>query len=65
MDQQEAVLVGVNKFQLDEHREIPLQVIDPSLEPKQVERLKALRARRDPEEWSAAVQAVEDAARNG
>ncbi len=65
VDHHEAVLVGVNKFQVDEHREIPLQVIDPSLEPKQVERLKALRARRNAEEWRAAVQAVEDAARNG
>jgi methylmalonyl-CoA mutase N-terminal domain/subunit len=65
VDHHEAVLVGVNKFQIDEHREIPLQVIDPSLEPKQVERLKALRQRRNPEEWKNAIQAVEDAARNG
>jgi methylmalonyl-CoA mutase N-terminal domain/subunit len=65
VDQHEAVLVGVNKFQVDEHREIPLQVIDPSLEPKQVERLKALRERRDKGVWSSALQSVEDSARNG
>jgi len=65
VDHHEAVLVGVNKFQVDEHREIPLQVIDPSLEPKQVERLKALRLRRDKAVWQSAVKAVEDAARNG
>jgi methylmalonyl-CoA mutase N-terminal domain/subunit len=65
VDQHEAVLVGVNKFQVDEQREIPLQVIDPSLEPKQVERLKALRQRRDAGAWKSALQAVEDAARNG
>jgi methylmalonyl-CoA mutase, N-terminal domain len=65
IDHHEAVLVGVNKFQLEEHREIPLQVIDPSLEPKQVERLKALRIRRDKAAWYSALQGVEDAARNG
>jgi methylmalonyl-CoA mutase N-terminal domain/subunit len=65
VDQHEAVLVGVNKFHVDEHSEVPLQVIDPTLEPKQVERLKALRQRRDQGVWSSALQAVEDAARNG
>jgi methylmalonyl-CoA mutase N-terminal domain/subunit len=65
VDHHEAVLVGVNKFHVDEHHEIPLQVIDPELEPKQVERLKALRLRRNAAEWKAAIQAVEDAARNG
>ena len=65
IDKHEAVMVGVNKFQVDEHREIPLQIIDPSLEPKQVERLKALRMRRDKAAWYSALQSVEDAARNG
>jgi methylmalonyl-CoA mutase N-terminal domain/subunit len=65
VDHHEAVLVGVNKFHVDEHSEIPLQVIDPTLEPKQVERLKALRQRRDKATWYSALQAVEDAARNG
>jgi len=65
VDHHEAVLVGVNKFHVDEHHEIPLQVIDPALEPNQVERLKALRLRRNAAEWKAAIQAVEDAARNG
>ena len=65
VDHHEAVLVGVNKFHVDEHSEVPLQVIDPTLEPKQVERLKALRQRRDKAVWSSALQAVEDAARNG
>jgi methylmalonyl-CoA mutase N-terminal domain/subunit len=65
VDHHEAVLVGVNKFHVDEHHEIPLQVIDPALEPNQVERLKALRLRRNAGEWKAAIQAVEDAARNG
>ena len=39
--------------------------IDPSLEPKQVERLRALRAKRNAETWQAAIRAVEDTARSG
>ena len=47
VDRLEAVVVGVNAFGIDEEKEIPLQRIDESLERKQVERLKALRAKRD------------------
>jgi methylmalonyl-CoA mutase N-terminal domain/subunit len=57
--------VGVNRFHLDEEKPIPIQRIDPALEPKQIERLRALRARRDAGRWQSAVQAVEDAARSG
>jgi methylmalonyl-CoA mutase, N-terminal domain len=55
--------VGVNAFEVDEEKRIPLQRIDDSLERKQVERLRALRARRDPAKWQAALKAVEDTAR--
>jgi methylmalonyl-CoA mutase N-terminal domain/subunit len=65
VDRQEAIVVGVNKFQAHEERSVPLQRIDPSLEPKQVERLRALRAKRNPRTWQAAIQAVEDTARSG
>ncbi len=41
------VVVGVNRYQLDEEEEIPILRIDPELERKQVERLRAFRARRD------------------
>ena len=63
VDDKEAIVVGVNSFHLDEEKEIPLQRIDESLERKQVERLRALRAKRDQAKWAAAVKAVEDAAR--
>ena len=63
VDDKEAIVVGVNSFQLDEEKEIPLQRIDEALERKQVERLRALRAKRDQSKWSAAVKKVEDAAR--
>jgi methylmalonyl-CoA mutase N-terminal domain/subunit len=63
VDHHEAIVVGVNAFELEEEKPIPLQHIDESLEPKQVERLRALRARRDPAKWQAALKQVEDTAR--
>jgi len=63
VDRLESVVVGVNAFGIDEEKEIPLQRIDESLERKQVERLKALRAKRDQAKWKAAIQQVEDTAR--
>jgi len=65
VDQQQAIVVGVNRFAIDEEREVPIQRIDPALEPKQVERVRALRARRDKKVWESALQQIEDAARTG
>ena len=63
VDRHEAIVVGVNAFELDEEKPIALQRIDESLERKQVERLRALRAKRDQAKWQAAVKHVEDTAR--
>lgn len=60
-----AVVVGVNTFTIAEERPIELQRIDPGRERKQVERLRAVRARRDPASWQHALAAVEAAARGG
>src|SRR6266851_2473021 len=65
VDRLEAVVVGVNRFQVEEERSVPIQRIDPLLEPKQVERLRALRATRNAKTWQAAIRAVEDTARSG
>ncbi len=65
VDRLEVVVVGVNRFQVEEERSVPIQRIDPLLEPKQVERLRALRAKRHAETWQAAIRAVEDTARSG
>jgi methylmalonyl-CoA mutase, N-terminal domain len=64
VDHKEALVVGVNSFALEQEHEVPLQRIDESLERKQVERLKALRAKRDQAKWAAAVKSVEDTAKN-
>src|SRR5271157_1426377 len=65
VDSEGAIVVGVNRFEVEEEKPIPIQKIDPALEPKQVERVRALRARRDAGPWKAALQSVEDAARSG
>jgi methylmalonyl-CoA mutase N-terminal domain/subunit len=65
VDRGDAVVVGVNRFEVEAEKAIPIQKIDPALEPKQIERLRALRARRDAAPWKSAVAAVEDAARTG
>jgi methylmalonyl-CoA mutase, N-terminal domain len=67
VDRQEAVVVGVNRFQMqgEDEKAVPIQRIDPALEPKQVERLQALRARRNIETWKGTIRAVEDTARSG
>jgi methylmalonyl-CoA mutase N-terminal domain/subunit len=65
VDREEAVVVGVNRFTIEEEKAVPIQRIDESLERKQVERLRALRARRDAKVWESGLKSVEDAARAG
>jgi methylmalonyl-CoA mutase, N-terminal domain len=65
VDDQRAIVVGVNRFEVEEDKPIPIQRIDPALEPKQIERLRSLRAKRDAGPWKTALAGVEDAARSG
>jgi methylmalonyl-CoA mutase N-terminal domain/subunit len=62
----EAVVVGVNRFVSEgEQVEVPIQRISEGLEERQVERVKAVRARRDAGRWAAALRGVTDAASSG
>ena len=62
----ESVVVGVNRFVSDTAgAEVPIQRIDPELERRQVERVRALRARRDAGGWELSLRGVTDAATNG
>jgi methylmalonyl-CoA mutase N-terminal domain/subunit len=62
----ERVVVGVNRFeQQEEGAPFDTLRVDPELERAQRERLRALRARREPGPWKAALQALEDRARGG
>jgi methylmalonyl-CoA mutase N-terminal domain/subunit len=65
VDRLEQVVVGVNRFQTENEKAVPIQRIDEALERKQVERLQALRAKRDKSAWQAAIRRVEEAARTG
>ena len=62
----ERVIVGVNRYQLEEEQQIELLRIDPALETKQIERVQAVRASRDTAAAEAAlVRLKEDAAVEG
>ena len=65
MDGGEATVVGVNKFTVDEEKPISTFQADETLERKQVERVRALRARRDQQPWESALESVEEGARSG
>jgi len=58
----EATVVGVNRFAQESEKQVPIQRIDESLERNQVERVRALRAKRDARRWKQAMEAVRDAA---
>jgi methylmalonyl-CoA mutase N-terminal domain/subunit len=59
----EAVVVGVNRFPVEEEANIPTLRVDASIEQAQVERVRAVRARRDQERAEAALVQLEDGAR--
>ncbi|HEV2913163.1 MAG TPA: methylmalonyl-CoA mutase family protein [Pyrinomonadaceae bacterium] len=59
----ESVIVGVNRFQSEQEMAMPLLRVDPSIEQAQVERLRALRARRDNQRVEVALIGLEEAAR--
>ena len=65
VDSGEAVVVGVNRFTREGEPGIPIQRIDEDLERRQVERVRALRARRDAARWQSAIELLKDHARSG
>jgi methylmalonyl-CoA mutase N-terminal domain/subunit len=62
IETQEQVVVGVNRFQVEEDSPVNVLRIDPALEQAQVERVRALRARRDAKLSSDALNRLEQAA---
>jgi methylmalonyl-CoA mutase N-terminal domain/subunit len=52
VESKQRVVVGVNRYQLEQEAEIELLRVDPALEQQQIERVQGVRARRD----SAAVE---------
>ena len=63
IDSGAAVVVGVNQYLTDEPDRIDVFQLDPALERAQIDRVRALRVRRDAAQWKAALDAVTHAAR--
>jgi len=54
VEQKQRVIVGVNRYKLEDEPQVEILRIDPMLEGEQIERVRAMRGRRD----SAAVEAA-------
>ena len=62
IETQEQVVVGMNRFQLEAEAPVNVLRIDPALEQAQIERVRALRERRDANAAMAALNKLEQAA---
>ncbi len=65
VERNERIIVGMNRFRGERQEPIPTLQIDPAIEQEQIERVRALRARRDGPRTNAAVAEVESRARSG
>ena len=63
MEEGEKVIVGINKYRMDEHEPIPVLRIDPEVERRQTERLRDVRATRDSGRWRTSLDALRSAAK--
>jgi methylmalonyl-CoA mutase, N-terminal domain len=61
----ERIVVGVNRYQQQDDRQLELLKIPPELERKQIARVQAVKARRDPEPAATALSQLRDHAANG
>ncbi|MDP4255244.1 MAG: methylmalonyl-CoA mutase family protein, partial [Bacteroidota bacterium] len=61
----EKIIVGVNKFQVEEESDIPVFRIDDSIRHVQMEKLAALKRRRDPAKCDSILQELNDKAASG
>ena len=59
----DAIVVGMNRFQSAEESTVPTLRIDPKIERQQIERVRAVRARRDVATADTALAKLEEAAR--
>ncbi len=64
VDRGDKVVVGVNRFQVEEDLKLDILRVDPAVGERQTARLQALRERRDNEAVSAALSRLEQGARS-
>jgi methylmalonyl-CoA mutase N-terminal domain/subunit len=62
VEARQRIVVGVNRYELDEERDLDILRIDPALEAKQIARVQALRARRDAGRVEGALGRLREAA---
>jgi methylmalonyl-CoA mutase N-terminal domain/subunit len=62
VEKKEAIVVGVNKFQIDKPNVIPILKVDDRIEREQVERVRAVRAKRDAARADISISSLRDAA---
>jgi methylmalonyl-CoA mutase, N-terminal domain len=65
LEQKQRIVVGVNRYQLEDEPEIEILRIDPALEEKQIARVHALRDRRDSAAVEQALARIKSAASDG
>jgi methylmalonyl-CoA mutase N-terminal domain/subunit len=61
VESKQRVIVGVNRYRLEEEAEIELLRVDPALEQKQIERVQGVRARRDSSAAERSLAALKEA----
>jgi methylmalonyl-CoA mutase, N-terminal domain len=61
VEAKQRVIVGVNRYQLEDEPEVEILRIDPALEDEQIERVQALRARRDSAAAERTLAALKEA----
>lgn len=63
VETQDAIVVGVNKFQIQEDETIPILKVDEKIERNQVERIRAVREKRDQSKAENSLAKLEEAAK--
>ena len=63
VEHETAIVVGVNKFHIEEDTKIPILKVDETIERNQIERVRAVRAKRDAARAENALAKIEEAAR--
>jgi methylmalonyl-CoA mutase N-terminal domain/subunit len=63
IETRDAIVVGVNRYQVEEESQVPILRVNPAVEQAQVERLRALRDRRNSSAVETALSRLEEDAR--
>src|SRR5881394_2976985 len=65
VEQRQRIVVGVNRYELEDEPAVEILRVDPALEDKQIERVRALRGRRDSAVVESALSRLKQAADAG